>query len=100
MRRCSIALHGKFGLTLVYTLCFSVKVLIPYYLSHRLSLHLITPYLGVFFTIMIIVVKILIWIGHEREEFQNDGRGEGWMKIDFFLLLLFHTKMTQSINIK
>jgi len=31
-----------------------------------------------------IVVKILIWIGHEREEFKNDGRGEGWMKIDFF----------------
>ena len=35
--------------------------------------------------IMIIVVKILIWIGHEREEFQNDGRGEGWMKLICFL---------------
>jgi len=47
--------------------------------------------------IIIIVVKILIWIGHEREEFQNDGMAGGWMKIDFFyffiiiLLLLLQT---------
>jgi len=47
---------------------------------------------------MIIVVKILIWIGHEREEFQNDGRGHGWMKIDFFRLLL-HAQMTQPSNL-
>ena len=36
--------------------------------------------------IMIIVIKILIWIDHERKEFQNDGRGEEWMKIELFLL--------------
>jgi len=28
-------------------------------------------------SIMIIVIKILIWIGRERKEFQNDGKGEG-----------------------
>ena len=39
--------------------------------------------------IMIIVVNILIWIGHERKEFQNDRRVEGWMKIDFFNLFIF-----------
>jgi len=38
--------------------------------------------------IMIIAVKILIWMGHERKELKNDGRGEGWMKIDYFILLL------------
>ena len=69
MRRSSKALHGKFKLTLGYTLCVSVKVFSTSFVI-RLELHLFTLSLGVSFTSLMegehtpIIFYVILAIDH------------------------------------